>query len=263
MPYRDNRGNAPLVVLVVILAVAALGFAGIAYWQSVNGTKEATDLKDQLSAAQGAQSDLENQVADLQSQKAASDQAAADAKAQADAAAKAAADATVAALTAPDSWATSSVKDVWSDFAYPVEWGRPKAYPDGLTGSGGGTGGYVDFSKMSGDVIVWTSVGFVADGPTSMLQKYLYAQPKSCDDLQSGKDPAATIDSCETVTANGRTITSFHLSYTEYGGTGREEKGDYNVGYVTTANATYPSVAVGAPSSYSLQTVKQVLYSIQ
>jgi|GEM_PF-7027171 len=73
MDMRDNRGSAPLIVLIVILAVAALGFAGIAYWQSMNGTKEATALKDQLTAAQ--------QLAEQKDQEAA--QAKADAEAQA------------------------------------------------------------------------------------------------------------------------------------------------------------------------------------
>jgi hypothetical protein len=261
MQKQDERGAAPLIALLIILAIAAAGLSALAYWQYQLSTKETGALKGQLAEEQSSKADLEKQVADLQSEKNAKAQEAEAAKQEAEAA-------KLAALQAPETWATSTIKNLNVTYAYPNDWGKPKLYS---LSSVQGDGGHVEFSKLSypAEGITWASTEFLPDGPPGVFELYMAAQPKDCASLQSAKNDnpgvtSLTIDSCETIQVDSRTITVFHLSYSEMGATGEGAVADnYNVGYVTTANQTYPSVAVGVPATVPLQTVKQVLYSVK
>lgn len=265
MSTRDNRGSAPLVILVVILAVAALGFAGIAYWQSMNGTKEAAALKDQLEAEQGAKEELEGKMADLESEKALKEKETEEAKKLAEEKAKEAEVARSALLTVPETWASSTIRSVGLKFRFPREWGAVKTSDvDGESGEGV----RVSFTKSQ---VVMASYSKDFSLGTMFPEEHFAPKtaPGSCEGLKahvsesvSGYKPFEKIVGCEMFDRAGRKVFVFRFPASEEN---EVSLGERDSAIVYTGSPEYPTVYMYAMRNLSIgiDILRRVAYSFE
>jgi predicted transcriptional regulator len=262
----DNHGRAPLFILVVILAIATIGFGGIAFWQSRFAAKESGELKTKLGLAESLKSDLEKKLAELESEKATKEKEVEEAKKAAEEKSKEAAAAKLALLAAPEEWASSTIKTLGLSFRYPKEWGTAK-----ITAGKGETGErvIVYFSKMAEVELRSYSTDFTLG--TELSEEFLAprAAAADCDalkkhvpDAKTGWQPFEKIEDCESLDRDNKKVFIFRFPKPPEN---EMSIGERVSGLFYTGDMKYPFVFAYAlkESGVSSETIKKLMYSIK